>query len=153
MRYQFMIPILASLMLAAIFLQASAMTDSDKSRVAIAAERTLMDNSAIASARVSINGPNNNLNMTVKLQETSEKTDISKAVSATVPIAVIYVTLVNMYPDLGNLGIEYENNTGVILAGYGLRSWAEQVRKEGNGYNNQDLINFGTAVMLTTTDL
>jgi len=153
MRYQFMIPILASLMLAAIFLQASAMTDSDKSRVAIAAERTLMDNSAIASARVSINGPNNNLNMTVKLQETSEKTDISKAVSATVPIAVIYVTLVNMYPDMGNLGIEYENNTGVILAGYGLRSWAEQVRKEGNGYNNQDLINFGTAVMLTTTDL
>ena len=73
MRYLFMIPILASLMLAAIFLQASAMTDSDKSRVAIAAERTLMDNSAIASAHVSINGPNNNLNMTVKLQETSEK--------------------------------------------------------------------------------
>jgi hypothetical protein len=153
MRRLFVISILALLALTAIFLQASAMSDYDKIRAAMAAERTLMNSSAIASARVNINGSNNDMNVTVKLAEGSEKSDTNQVASATVPIAVIYITLVNMYPDLGNLGIEYDNNTGMVLTGYGLRSWAEQVRKEGNGYNNQDLIDFGAAVMLTTTDL
>lgn len=145
--------ILTFLALAAIFMQSSAMSDNDKNRVAMAAKRTLTESGAVASARVNIIGLNNDLNITLKLPEATEKSDTALVASATMPISVIYITLVNMYPDIGNLGIEYENNTGTILAGYGLRSWAEQVRKEGNGYNNQDLINFGTAVLLTTTDL
>ena len=148
-----LISILTLLALAMFFMQSSAMSDNDKNRVAMAAERTLMDSSAIGSAHANIMGLNNDLNITVKLPEASKKSDSTLIASATVPIAVIYIALVDMYPDIGNLGIEYENNTGSILSGYGLRSWAEQVRKEGNGYNNQDLINFGTAVLLTTTDL
>jgi tetratricopeptide (TPR) repeat protein len=122
---------------------AGAMSNTDKDRVTMAVEHTLMGDKSLTSASASITGWNNDMKLTVML------TDGFTIASAIVPISVIYIALINKFPDLGNLNVTFETKNGMIDSAYGLRSWAEQVREEGNSYNKDDLINFGTAMMLT----
>lgn len=138
-------------------LHANAMSNTDKDKVAMAAERTLNDNSNMSSISysVSIDDSNNDINVTVMNTNSSQKTGlfIDTPASEIKNLVLVYITAVKIYSDLGNLYVIYESNKGTKDNVYGLRSWAEQVRKEGNYYNKDDLIKFTNDLIFTSPKL
>ena len=111
--------------LSQIVLSASAMSDNDKIRLAMAVEHVSLESSSssgISSAHVNIVGWNNDMKVTVVPSKESEEYDTAFDLT----IAILYIAAVNKYSDLGNLSITYENSNGVISTASGLRSWARK---------------------------
>lgn len=162
MRQLFMVTILILIALSMTLQHAGAMSNTDKDHVAMAAERALNDQNTIASTSysVSIVGSNNDINVTIMSTEFNQKDMNYIDAKESLNIVMMYIFLVNRYPDLGNLNVVYENDNGTIDSVYGLRSWAEQVRKDDNGYgdgsdryNRDDLSNFAGKMLDTDAQL
>ena len=115
---------------------------------------------ASISYSVDIVGPNNDLNVTAMSIEFSQNNMDYLDTKELLKIIPTYVYLISTYPDLGNLNIVYENDKGTVDSVYGLRSWAEQVRKDDNGYgsdgyryNKDDLTNLAAQILSTDARL
>ena len=83
--------------------QAVAMSNTDKDKLAMALERTLMDNTAVASISYSVDivGPNNDLNVTAMSIEFSQNNMDYLDTKELLKIIPTYVYLISTYPDLG----------------------------------------------------
>lgn len=159
MRRLFGITFLILIALSMTLLYAGAMSNTDRDTVIMAAERALMDYGATASASYSVDivGINNDINVSIMSPELNKKNFILNInANDMADITSMYILLVNMYPDLGNLNVVYENDKGTVDTAYGLRSWAEQVRKDDNGYgtngyryNRDDLADFAIKMFRT----
>jgi tetratricopeptide (TPR) repeat protein len=157
LRRLFALTISIVIALSMILPHAGAMSNTDKDRVSMATERTLNGNAKDSNSyTVNIVGPNNDINITVMSIEFSQKNMDHLDANELSKIVPMYVYLIDIYPDLGNLNIIYENDKGAVDSVYGLRSWAEQVRKDNSGigvegysYNRDDLSNFGAQIIMT----
>ena len=137
------------LMLVVVVIQSSvvsAITDSDKTTVEMATDKTLSSNPNILYASASF-GPDDSLDVTL-VPMYSTQLSIALSISTTL---VVYAGTLLMYPDIGRLDLTMakEDKTTVCTM-YCLPEWAKSMRLSlDGGFDSGDLVKLAEQVAKT----